>query len=146
MSADNSKNVIPHAISLASAAGSLPATVKDLLNQRRSPPVTTMADRVESIYLKLYEDPVFKQYREAIYREGTAEGSFIDDDVMAAQMIKSAAGKAGASTTDFYVAREKLSVIRRLLGVVERRYSADRKSRLQREEGITPPAQEDSSD
>jgi hypothetical protein len=144
MSADN--NVIPHAISLASPASSLPATVKDLLNQRRSPPVTTLSDRVESIYLKLYEDPVFKQYRQAIYREDTAEGTFVDDDVMAAQMIKSAASKAGASTTDFFVAKEKLSVIRRLLGVVERRYNADRKSRLRREESSTPAAQEDSDD
>lgn len=126
--------------------GALPATVQDLINQRRNPRSVSLSDRVEGIYLRLYEDPVFKQYRSALYREQTAEGSFIDDDVMAAQMIKQAAGKTGSPTTDPVVAREKLSVIRRLLGVVERRYNADRKTRQQLEEQVTPAPSSDDSD
>lgn len=142
MPAENSNVVTP----LVSSAGALPATVHDLINQRNRPRSISLSDRVEGIYLRLYEDPVFKQYRSALYREQTAEGSFIDDDVMAAQMIKAAAGKTGASTTDPVVAREKLSVIRRLLAVVERRYNADRKSRQRREEEATPAPHDNDND
>ena len=120
------------------SVGALPATVQDLISQRRNPRSVSLSDRVEGIYLRLYEDPIFKQYRAALYKEQTAEGSFIDDDVIAAQMIKQAAGKNGSQTADPVVAREKLSVLRRLLGVVERRYNADRKSRQEMEEQVTP--------
>jgi hypothetical protein len=129
------------------SAGALPATVQDLINQRRNPRSVSLSDRVEGIYLRLYENPVFKQYRQALYKEQCTEGTFIDDDVMAAQMIKEAAGKAGAPTHDPILAKEKLSVLRRLLGVVERRYNADRQSRRNIEESGAPrQSHEDDSD
>jgi hypothetical protein len=124
---------------LTSNKAKLPATVSDLISQRKNPRSISLADRVEAIYLRMYERPEFKQYRDAIYKEDTVEGSFIDDDSQAANVIREEARKLNSPNSDPIVAKQKLSVLRRILGVVERRYNADRKTRQEYEEDDSGP-------
>lgn len=114
--------------------GSLPATLQDVLGGVEVPP-RPLADAVQDIYFKLYEDPTFQEYRKALYREECAEGSFQDDDALSAKMIKDAAKQTGTPTYNPQVAELKNSIIRRLIGVVERRWKIDRKHRKSIAEG-----------
>jgi nitrate reductase alpha subunit len=125
--------------------GSLPATVQDVLGnaERKQRP---WADLVENIYFQLYENPTFQDLRKAIYREDCAEGSYQDDDALSAKMIKDAAKQTGTPTYDPVVADLKNAVIRRLVGVVERRWKIDRKHRRQIAEGQAYQTESDFSE
>lgn len=92
---------------------------------RRSQSKTNLHDEVERLYLVLFDDPEFRCLRDAVYREQCVEGNFIDDDVASASMIRELAKRENNIT----VTREKLAVIRRSIGVVEKRYEATREQR-----------------
>lgn len=105
----------------------LPPTVEGLLAQRSKPQGVSIHDRVEGLYLGLYANEDFRRLREPVYEEQSMEGRLIDDDVRAAMMLRDEAKKKG----DLMVAKEKLATIRRSIAVVERRYNATRKQRLE---------------
>ena len=104
----------------------LPQTKEGLFAQRKKPAKVALHDRVEQLYLDLYENPDFRALREPVYREQAVEGDLRDDDTCAAQMIRNEAKRVG----DLMVAKEKLAVIRRSMMVVETRYNATRRQRL----------------
>lgn len=113
----------PETISISTSTYlALPDTVEGLLAQRKKPQKATLADQVERCYLSLFSNKEFRKLREAVDRENTVEGSFIDDDVRSAEMIREEAKRQG----DTLLAREKLSVLRRAIWIVERRYNATR--------------------
>lgn len=105
----------------------LPATKEGLLAMRKKPQKAALHDRVESIYLALYENEEFRRLREPVYREQSIEGDLRDDDVCAARMVRDEAKRNG----DLMVAKEKLAVIRRSIMVVEKRYNATRRQRME---------------
>ena len=114
------------------APSSLPTKVNKFLEMRKSNSQRSLHDEVESLYLSLYEDETFRALRDAVYQEQSAEGRFIDDDVASAAMIRDAAKRKGIAV----ITREKLSVIRHSIGVVERRYNATRKQRRETAEKL----------
>ena len=107
------------------ATTSLPKTVAKFMEMRRNQSTRSLHDEVERLYLVLYETEDFRNLREAVYREQCVEGNFIDDDVASAQMIRDLAKRENIVV----ITREKLSVIRHSIGVVERRYEASREQR-----------------
>lgn len=94
--------------------------------QRKSPLKATLHDQVEALYLLCFENPDFVKLREPLFREQTVEGSFVDDDVRAAEMIRDKAREQNLPT----VMNEKLSIIRKSIQIVERRYNTARQQRL----------------
>lgn len=104
----------------------LPQSVDGLIAQRKKPQKATLHDQVENLYLGLYQNDEFRRLREPVYREQSVEGDLRDDDARAAMMIRDEAKKKG----NHMVAKEKLSVIRRSILVVETRYNASRRQRL----------------
>jgi hypothetical protein len=107
------------------AAPPVPNTVVDLMNQRVSLRARTLNDDVEDIFLKLWEEEEFKSYFVPIWREETVEGSFVDDEVCAAKMVRDFAKKNNAP-----LARNaNLASLRHSLRVVARRYGLSRKER-----------------
>lgn len=103
----------------------LPATVQDLLNQRRTGQHKTLNDFVEAIHLSLWETPSYQNYLRAVYVEQAIEGDLFCDDIEAARMIRERARRDGNAV----VKDEKLATIRKALLVVMRRYRIDRKGR-----------------
>ena len=103
----------------------LPETVMDLLRQRKTLRTRTLNDDVEEIHLRLWEGPDYRALFLPIWREETVEGSFIDDDVLAAGMVRDYAQKHG-----FPLAKiARLASIRHSLKIVARRYGITRKER-----------------
>jgi len=109
----------------------LPMSVEGLMAQRKKPQKATLHDRVESLYLGLFANEEFRRLREPVYREQSVEGDLRDDDARAAMMIRDEAKRKG----DLMVAKEKLATIRRSILVVETRYNATRRQRLELSEG-----------
>ena len=103
----------------------LPASVVELLAQRKSLRARSLNDDVEEIHLKLWESPDYHKLFVPIWREDTIEGSFIADDMVAATQIRTFAVKNAASVA----AGSKLAAIVRSLHVVCRRYGISRKER-----------------
>ena len=104
----------------------LPQTVDGFIAQRKQPQKATLHDQVEHLYLSMYQNEEFRKLREPVYREQSVEGDLRDDDARAAMMIRDEAKRKG----DLMMAREKLTVIRRSILVVETRYNATRRQRL----------------
>jgi hypothetical protein len=104
----------------------LPMSVEGLMAQRKKPQKATLHDRVESLYLGLFQNEEFRRLREPVYREQSVEGDLRDDDARAAMMIRAEALRKG----EHMVAKEKLATIRRSILVVETRYNATRRQRL----------------
>lgn len=103
----------------------LPATVADLLKQRKSLRVRSLHDDVEQIHLVLFENPDYRKWFVPVHQSECVEGSFMLDDAMVAQMIREYAKK-----NDFVIAAQaKLAAICFSLGVVCRRYNMGRKQR-----------------
>lgn len=109
----------------ALAEATLPTSVAKFMEWRKKQSKANLHDEVERSYLQLYEDETFRKLREAVYREQCVEGNFVDDDVASAQMLRDFAKREGNAV----IMREKLSVIRRSIGIVERRYQATREQR-----------------
>jgi hypothetical protein len=106
-------------------APSLPATVMDLLAQRKTMRARSLNDDVEDCHLKLYEDQSYRKLFLPIWKEETIEGSFIADDITAAMMIRDFAKKNRLPIAS----NAKLHAIVRSLFVVCRRYQMDRRTR-----------------
>lgn len=113
----------------------LPATVMDLLAQRKTMRSRSLNDDVEDCHLKLYEEPPYRKLFLPIWKEETVEGSFIADDITAAMMIRDFAKKNRLPIAS----NAKLQAIVRSLGVVCRRYQMDRKTRQGLVGGETVP-------
>jgi len=117
-------------------APALPATVHDLLAQRRTNLRTrTLNDDVDEIHLALWNDIQYRQFFLPIWREETIEGSFIADDMRAALLIRDYAAKNNKPIA----ATAKLAAIQRSLGVICRRYGISRKERQNMVSGDTVP-------
>lgn len=102
-----------------------PVTVADLLAHRKSMQARSLNDDVDDIFLRLWENPKFRELFAAIHPAQTVEGSFSADDVIAAEMIREYAKEhhfAIASTA-------KLAAIIFSLHVVCRRYEQSRNQR-----------------
>jgi hypothetical protein len=103
----------------------LPATTSQFLERRKLKAERTLNDHVETIHLKLYDDPTYHSFLEAVYDEQAVEGSLAADNIEAARMIREKASKDG----DLVVTRQKYATISKSLSVVLRRYGASRKER-----------------
>lgn len=111
----------------------LPATVQDLVAQRRSLRSRTLHDDVEAIFLKLWDDPTFRRWFDAIHPSQTVEGSFQVDDVLAAEQVREY-----AIANHFPVAASaKLAALIFSIHTVQRRYHISRAERRNRVGGET---------
>jgi hypothetical protein len=104
----------------------LPATVTDLLAQRKMMRSRSINDDVDEIHLKLWEQESYRRLFTPIYREETIEGSFIADDMVAAMKVREFASK----NEQFSIARSaRLAAIVKALHIVARRYGISRQER-----------------
>ena len=103
----------------------LPATVEDMLAQRRTMAGRTLNDYVEDLHIKLWSSPAYQQVLAAVYDEDAVEGSLAADNLMAAQMLRKQAQQDGVAQ----VSNRKLATIVKALNVVLRRYHLSRKER-----------------
>jgi hypothetical protein len=85
----------------------------------------TLIDQVETIHLALIDDETYRALLSATSNAEAIEGSLLDDDTLAASMIRDHAKKIG----DIAVAREKLADIITALRAVMRRYGMSRRQR-----------------
>lgn len=106
----------------------LPATVAELSSLRKSVRVHNLNDEVDDINTRLWENPDYRKWFEALWMSDTIEGSFHDDDHEAARMIREY-----AEHNHFPLAASaKLASIVKSLGVVHRRFTGmSRKERQQ---------------
>lgn len=103
----------------------LPATVVDLLAQRKTLRTRSLNDDVDECHLKLWEDPEYRKWFAAIHPSQAVEGSFVVDDVKAADMIRDFA----IANRIPIAANAKLAAIIYSLHVVCRRYRMSRNDR-----------------
>ena len=103
----------------------LPATVEDMLAQRRTMAGRTLNDYVEDLHIKAWSDPKYQQFLDAVYDEDAVEGSLSADNYSAAQLLRDLARKQAIPQ----VATRKLATIVKALNVVMRRYRMTRKER-----------------
>jgi len=115
----------------------LPETVVDLINSRKGRFERTLNDMVEELYLKLWENPQFKRYLDAVTDGEAVEGSLGCDDHEAARMLRDLAKKENIPIKDKPLASYKLA-----LKVVMRRYDMSRKTRKLELHGETVPAED----
>jgi len=108
-----------------STAIALPATVEDLIAQRKSQTQKTLNDQVETIHLALWPDDQYRAFLDAVHKEQAVEGDLYVDDVMAAQLIRGKAREMGNG----YVAKQNLATIRKSMQVVLRRFGIGRRER-----------------
>jgi|ERR1035437_3826110 hypothetical protein len=101
----------------------LPATIDDWTRKLKSE--RTLNDVVEEYVRNLVENDEFHALINAVYDEQAVEGSLSADNIVAAQMIRSAAKKSG--NADF--AGEKLATVSKALNVVLKRYGFSRRDR-----------------
>ena len=102
----------------------LPETVVDLIKQRSGRFERTLNDIVEELYLRLWENPRFKEFLDAVTDGEAVEGSLGCDDHEAARMLRELARKENSPIKDKPLASFKLS-----LKIVMRRYQMSRKQR-----------------
>jgi hypothetical protein len=111
------------------APPALPATLTELIAQRKQPIVRSLNDDVERIHLALWDHEVLSDNYRAlllpIWRPQCVEGSFPMDDSEAARLIRDYAKDHRMSIA----ARSNLQSIVHSLNVVKRRYRLDRKYR-----------------
>lgn len=103
----------------------LPATVEEMLAQRRTVAGRTLNDYVEDLHVKLWSTPAYQQVLDAVYDEDAVEGSLAADNLMAAQMLRDYARKQEIAQ----IANRKLATIVKALNIVLRRYRLSRKER-----------------
>jgi hypothetical protein len=100
----------------------LPEKLEDW--QRKLKAERTLNDLTEDMHRLLCDDDSYIAYLQAVYDSDAVEGSLAADNIMAAQMIRERAKKAGSE-----MAKQSLATIGRCLGVVLRRYELSRKQR-----------------
>lgn len=116
-------------------AQQLPQTRDDLLAQYKLKRKKNINDLVEAIVVKLWDvDEQFMKYVAAIYDSEAVEGSMVEDDIMAAQLIREMAKKEN----NHEVARHNLHTIKLAMRVALRRFGVDRPTRFENAE--IPPA------
>jgi hypothetical protein len=103
----------------------LPATVADLLAQKKTMRARSLNDDVDECHLKLWDDAEYRRWFLAIHPAETVEGSFQADDVMAADKIR----RFAIDNRIPIAANAKLAAIVCSLHVVCRRYAMSRKER-----------------
>ncbi len=103
----------------------LPATIQDLINQRKSHKRTGIIDQVETLHISLYAKDEYKKLLDGIYPEQMVEGSETCDDIEASRMIRDEARKSGNG----YIASQKLASIRTALRCVLVRFGISRSER-----------------
>jgi hypothetical protein len=103
----------------------LPATREEMLS-RKSMKAMTLNDYVDQIHVALFGvDDNYTKLLDAVYDEDAVEGSLSIDNALAAEIIRTYAGKQNVP----YVAGKKLATIVKSLNVVLRRYHMSRKER-----------------
>jgi hypothetical protein len=113
----------------------LPATVEDLLAQRRPMIGRTLNDYVEDLHVKAWANPAYQAVLEAVYDEDAVEGSLAADNLMAAQMLREIAREHDVPQ----VANRKLATIVKALNVVLKRFRMSRQLRAITIGGQTVP-------
>jgi hypothetical protein len=103
----------------------LPSTVQDLQAMRKVFHQPTLNDRVDTIFVHLWENEQFRRLLDGVYDSDTVEGSRSADDIFAAVMIRDAAKQRG----DLYVAGKNAATLSRSMRVVAKRYGIGRKER-----------------
>ena len=103
----------------------LPATVQDMLNNRRTAAGRTLNDYVEDLHIKAYADPKYQAFLEAVYDAEAVEGSLSADNHEAGRYLRELAVRENVPQ----VAGRKIAVIVKSLNVVLRRYRMTRKER-----------------
>jgi hypothetical protein len=110
------------AVTLAPA---LPSTVADLMAHRKTPQSRSLNDEVDDVFLRLWENPKFRELFAAIHPSQIIEGSFASDDHVAAEMIRDYARENHFPI----VSASKLAAIIFSLHVVCRRWQQSRNQR-----------------
>jgi len=109
--------------------GKLLSTIAELATLRKSVRTRNLNDEVDDIDMRLWENPDYRKWFEALWPTDTIEGSFHDDEHEAARMVREyARGNTGYPIA----ASAKIASITRSLGVVHRRFAGmSRKERQQ---------------
>jgi hypothetical protein len=115
----------------------LPNTAQGFLAQRVLKKRQTLNDQVEVVHLALAEDERYLDYLSAVWDAHAVEGSLAADNIMAATMIRDKAKKMD----NLVLAREKLAIIAKCLGIVMRRYEESRTQRRNTVDGQNVPSE-----
>ena len=108
----------------------LPTTIAELATLRKSTRTGNLNDEVDDINTRLWENPEYRKWFEALWASDTIEGSFHDDDHEAARMVREY-----AKEHQFPIAANaKIASIMRSLGVVHRRFTG--MSRKERQHSV----------
>jgi hypothetical protein len=103
----------------------VPQNVADLLTHLKTHRTKSLNDEVHDIFVRLWENPKFRDLFEAIHPSQTIEGSFVCDDNAAANMVREYAAEHHMPTT----ANTKIAAIIFSLHVVARRFEQSRSQR-----------------
>lgn len=103
----------------------LPVTVQDLEAKRKVFHQPTLNDRVDAVFVRLWENEEFRGFLDGVYDEDCKEGSRSADDYTAARMIREYA----VENKEAYVASKKIATLMKALKVVMNRYGIGRKQR-----------------
>lgn len=122
-----------HTVTYRPSAPSLPTTVKDLSEQRRSLRVRSVNDDVEDAHLKLWEIPEYQRYFQPIWDSESVEGKIEIDYIQAAARIREFASRNALPIA----ASAKLDAIVKSIRVVCRRYNIDLKTRREMVGGVS---------
>ena len=109
----------------------LPKTVQALVAQRKVARTRKLKDEVEDVFLKLWLEPDFERYIRPIWRKDAVEGSLIDDDVYAAQMIREYATGKGYPLAENATSAD----LRKALDAVKRLYHVSRNEQRRKAQG-----------
>ena len=115
----------------------LPATVSELLANRKVAPIRTLNDAIDDIVVAVWTEPNYQKLIEATYDEAAVEGSLAADNILAAQFIREYAVAHNIPK----VVDQKLATISKAHGVVLRRYGATRKERRVTVHGVAVPSE-----
>src|SRR5262245_16368762 len=103
----------------------LPITPEELEAHRKVFHQPTLNDVVHEYHIKLWSNPKYRGFLDAVYDEDAVEGSLALDNGEAARMIRDIA----ITEEDKRLASKKLATIVKALNVVLRRYGISRKER-----------------
>ena len=78
-------------------APALPATLQDLLKERKFQPKRTLNNYVDDIHQNLWENEAYQRLLWAVWTSETVEGSIIANDLEAARMQRNYAKENGIS-------------------------------------------------
>jgi hypothetical protein len=119
--------------SLGPSRGQVPATVADLIAQRRSGVARTLNDDIEDLHLREWPNQEYRKLFEAVYAPDYITGDRLLEDGEAARMLKQRAIEDGGYPR---VANGKLKVLILALRVVMNRYHLGRLERARMIGGV----------